>query len=185
MMKIMKMKKTALSLSMLALAVLLLVAPASADTLSLTLSNPVQTGAPGSTLTFGATVSAPLSNSATVFLNSDNYNVNIPGSTVDDFFLFDFPLSLDPGHDFTGTLFSVTLPSIVAPGIHTGFFEIFGGSGPDTGNLLATANFQISTPSAVPEPNTWLLLATGLGVLIFGRRYLPQFYRTGLATHTS
>jgi hypothetical protein len=184
MMKIMK--KTALSLSMLLLAVLLLVAPASADTISLTLSKPIQTGAPGSTLTFGATVSAPLSNSATVFLNSDNFNVNIPGSTVDDSgFFLNFPPNLDPGDSITETLFSVALPSVVAPGIHTGFFEIFGGSGPDTGNLLATANFQISTPSAVPEPNTWLLLATGLGVLIFGRRYLPQFYRTGLATHTS
>ena len=44
---------------------------------------------------------------------------------------------------------------------------------PVLGNL-ATVDFQINT---VPEPGTWLLLATGLGVLamaISGRRSLTQ-----------
>ena len=48
------MKKTALSLSTLMLAVLLFAAPAFADTLNLTLTNPIQTGTPNATLTFDA-----------------------------------------------------------------------------------------------------------------------------------
>jgi hypothetical protein len=171
----MTMKKTVLSLSIFLLAMFLPAAPASADSITLVLSNPAQTGGPGSTLTFDATVSAPLANGAAVFLNFDNFGDNIPGSTIDDSgFFLNFPLSLDPGHDFTGTLFSVALPPGVAVGSYTGFFEIFGGSGPDAQSSLATATFQINT---VPESGTWVLLATGLGVLaagIFGCRYLPR-----------
>src|SRR5882757_7907015 len=133
------MKKTACSLSMLVPAVLLLVAPpAAADTISLVLSNPVQSGAPGSNLTFAATVSAPAGNGAAIFLNADDYGINIAGSnTIDDSgFLLNFPLSLDPGHSFTGTLFTIALPSNVPPGIYSGFFEIHGGSNASAQNLL-------------------------------------------------
>jgi hypothetical protein len=171
----MMIKKTVLSLSLFLLAMFLPAAPAWADSITLVLSQPTQTGAPGSTLIFDATVSAPLANSATVFLNFDNFGDNIPGSTIDDSgFLINFPLSLNPGGNFTATLFSVALPLGVAPGSYTGFFEIFGGSNADAGNPLATANFQIN---ATPEPGTWVLLATGLGILAmgnFGRRHLPR-----------
>jgi hypothetical protein len=172
----MMIKKTVLSLSIFLLAMFLPAAPASADSISLILSHPVQTGAPGSTLTFDATVSAPLVNGAMVFLNFDNFGDTIPGAnTIDDSgFFLDFPLSLDPGDNFTGTLFSVALPPGVAAGSYTGFFEIFGGSSADAMNPLATVNFQIN---ATPEPGSWVLLATGLGILamrIFGCRYLPR-----------
>jgi hypothetical protein len=161
------MKKTVLSLSIFMLAMLLLLGPAYADTLNFTLTNPIQTGTPNATLTFDATVSAPLANSGTLFLNGDNFNVSLAGAIFDDTgFLFDFPLSLDPGGSFTETLFTVTLPSIISPGTHNGFFEILGGSDPAAQNTLASANFQINSPTAVPEPSTWLLLATGLSLLI-------------------
>ena len=165
------MKKTALSLSMLALAMLLLVAPSLADTLNLTLANPIQTGAPNGTLSFDATVSAPLSNSGTLYLNGDNFNVSLAGATIDDSgFLLNFPLSLDPGEGFAGTLFTVSLPSAFAPGTYNGFFEILGGSDPSAQDILATVNFQITTPAAVPEPGTWLLLATGITILAMWRQ---------------
>lgn len=169
-------KKTVLSLSIFLLAIFLPSAPAAADSISLMLSHPVQTGAPGSTLIFDATVSAPFANSATVFLNFDNFGDTIPGAnSIDDSgFFLDFPLSLDPGDSFTGTLFSVTLPPGVAPGSYTGFFEIFGGSNAEAVNPLATVNFQIN---ATPEPGSWVLLATGLGILaigIFVCRYPPR-----------
>jgi hypothetical protein len=171
----MMIKKTVLSLSLFLLAMFLPAAPAWADSITLVLSQPTQTGAPGSTLTFDATVSAPLANSATVFLNFDNFGDNIPGSTIDDSgFLLNFPLSLAPGVGFSGALFSVALPPNVAAGSYTGFFEIFGGSSAGAGDPLATVNFQIN---ATPEPGTWVLLATGLGILAmggFGRRYLPR-----------
>jgi len=156
---------------MLIPAVLLLVpSPASADTISLVLSNPVQTGAPGAHLTFDATVSAPLANGATVFLNADNYGINIagPNSIDDSGFLLNFPLSLARGGSFTGTLFTIALPSNLLPGIYDGFFEIKGGSDANAQNLLGTVDFRINTQSAVPEPGAWVLLATGLGVLAAG-----------------
>jgi hypothetical protein len=151
---------------MFLLAVSLLVAPALADTINLSLTTPTQTGSPGSTLTFGATVSAPLANGAAVFLNSDNFGDNIPGSLIDDAgFLFSFPLSLNPGGSFTGTLFSVALPFNLSPGTYNGFFEILGGASGNAQNSLATVDFQINASSPVPEPGTWLLLVTGLSIL--------------------
>ena len=67
-------KKTAFSISMLVLgAALLLARPASADTITLTLTNPVQSGVGGSTLSFDATVTAPGTNLGTVYLNGDNF----------------------------------------------------------------------------------------------------------------
>jgi hypothetical protein len=167
------MKKTALSLSKLALASLLFVAPAFADTLNLTLSNPIQTGTPNGTLTFDATTSAPLSNTGTIYLNGDSFNLSLAGATIDDTGFFNFPLSLDPGDTFTGTLFTVSLPASFAPGTYNGFFEILGGTDPAAFDTLATVNFQVTTPTAVPEPDAWLLLATGLAALpiaIYGRR---------------
>jgi hypothetical protein len=141
-------KKAAFFLSML-VPVGLLLAPsmASADTISLVLSNPVQIGAPGSHLTFDATVSAPLANGATVFLNVDNYGINIagPNSIDDSGFLLNFPLSLARGGSFTATLFTVALPSNLLPGVYDGFFEIKGGSDANAQNLLGTVDFRINT----------------------------------------
>ena len=161
----MKIKKSALSFSIALLAALALAIPASADTLSLVLSNPIQTGTPGSTLTFDATASAPGSNSATIFLNGDNFNVVLDGATIDDSDFLSFPFTLDPGDSFSGSLFTVALPSTLAPGTYTGFFSILGGSDSGAQDTLATANFEIDAPSTVPEPGTWLLLATGLTLL--------------------
>jgi hypothetical protein len=182
--KPMKIKKTALSFSIALLAVLALAMPASADTLSLVLSNPVQTAIPNTTLTFGASASAPFSNSGTVFLNGDNFNLTLNGAVIDDSgFLLNFPPTLDPGVGVAGTLFTVALPSTIAPGTYTGFFSILGGSDSGAQDTIATVDFEIDAPAAVPEPGTWLLLATGLtllAALLYQRsktddaRYIPQ-----------
>src|SRR5580704_7766125 len=112
------MKKTMRSLSMLALLVLpsLLSTRAFGDTISLSLAAPVQTGAAGSTVSYSATVSAPGTNGATVFLNADSFDVTSPLVLDDSGFFLGFPLSLDPGHSFSGLLFSLALPSNVAAG---------------------------------------------------------------------
>jgi hypothetical protein len=163
----MNIKKTALSFSITLLAALALAMPASADTLNLVLSNPVQTAIPGTTLTFGANASAPFSNSGTIFLNGDNFNLTLNGAVIDDADFFNnFPFSLDPGVGVAGSLFTVALPSTIAPGTYTGFFSILGGSDSGSQDTIATVNFEIDAPAAVPEPGTWLLLATGLTLLI-------------------
>lgn len=162
----MNIKKTALSFSIALFAALSLALPAAADTLNLTLSNPVQIAVPGGTLTFDANASAPFSNTGTIFLNGDNFNLILNGAKIDDSgFLLNFPFTLDPGVGVAATLFTVDLPTTIAPGTYTGFFSILGGSDSGSEDTIATVNFEIDAPSAVPEPDTWLLLATGLTLL--------------------
>jgi hypothetical protein len=121
------MKKTVRTLSTFALfvvaATLLLSSRTFADTINLSLSAPAQSGTAGSTILFVATVSAPGTNSGAVFLNGDSFNLSSP-LPLDNGFFFDFPVSLDPGDSFSGTLFSIALPSNVAAGLYTGSLEI-------------------------------------------------------------
>jgi hypothetical protein len=167
-------KKTArtlfLSLFTVLAATSLLSTAASADTINLSLTSPVQTGAAGSILAFSATVSAPGTNGGTVYLNGDNLN-QAAGLTVDDSgFFFGFPLSLDAGDSFSGLLFTVALdPSLIA-GPYAGSFQILGGADDAAQDVLATVNYTVnvgSAPSAVPEPESLMLLATGLPGLAF------------------
>ena len=154
------MRKLTLKLSVLTVLALAFIATASAnaDSLVLTLSNPVQNGAPGSTLDFTATALAPSTNGATVFLAGDSSNVDFPLTIDDNGFFNNFPFTLDPGDSFTGLLFTVTLPSDTPLGSYTGFFSIQD----DSGAILGTANFQVN---ATPEPGTLVLFATGLSGL--------------------
>ena len=167
------MKKNARTLSMLALlvlpATLLLSSHAFADTISLSLTAPVQTGTAGSTVSFLATASAPGTNGGTEFLNGDSFNVSSPLTLDDSGFLFNFPLSLDPGDSFSGELFSFALPSDLPAGQYIGSFEILGGAD-GAFDTLSTVNFQVNvgpTVSAVPEPESLMLLAAGLPGIAF------------------
>jgi len=160
-------KKTTFSISMLVLgAALLLARPASADSITLNLTNPVQAGAAGATLSFDATVAAPGNNGGTIYLNGDNFtSLASPLTSNDDGFLLGFPLSLDPGESFSGLLFTITLPPSINPGQYLGSFAILGGTNGDAQDELAQVNFTVNAlegTSAVPEPESLVLLATGL-----------------------
>lgn len=156
------MKKSAVTLLF---AVLLLVSSrAFADTITLTLSDPTLSGVPGSTLDFTATISAPSTNTGTIYLNGDSFNLNSP-LTLDDYgFYFIFPASFDPGTSDTDVLFSINIPADAAITSYIGSFTILGGSDGGASDVLATANFQVN---AVPEPSNVLLVATGLAGLAF------------------
>jgi len=163
------MKKTALYLSMFVLAILVLVPLASADTINLTLTNPVQTGVAGDTLSFDATALAVADKLGPVYLNGDSFNLASPLTLDDTGFWFNFPLSMSAGDSVTDLLFTVLLPAGITPGTYTGYFSILGGSDPDAQDTLATVDFTVNAvaPSAVPEPGTCALMATGLGVMMF------------------
>jgi hypothetical protein len=159
------MKSTTSKLSFFAFVTALLLSfPAYADTLTLTLTNPVQSGATslGSSLSFDATVTALSTNTADVFLNSDSFNVDAPLTLDDDGFFLGFPLSLSPGESYTGLLFTIFLPTSTPNAIYNGSFSILGGSDGNAANDLADVEFQVST---VPEPTTILMLGTGLSGL--------------------
>ncbi len=155
-------------------ATLLLPSRTFADTIDLSLSAPVQSGTAGSTVSFDATVSAPGTNGSTVFLNGDSFDVTSPLTLDDSGFFNDFPLSLDPGDSFSGTLFSIGLPSNLAAGLYTGSFTIVGGADGDAQDTLASVDWQVNvapTASTVPEPESLMLLVAGLpGVALLVQR---------------
>ena len=173
-------KKAALTLSLLVLsATSLLSAKAHADSLTISLNSPVQTSSAGSIVSFFATVSAPLSNGGTVYLNAADSTTN-GGLILDpNPFLNYFPFTLDLGTSSTGLLFTISIPVNEAVGIYLGSFRILGGADDASNILLGGANFEVDiptpAPTTVPEPGSILLLMTGLpgvAVLVRSKRHL-------------
>lgn len=152
-------------------AALVSAVPAFADTLSFTLSTPTVSVAPGGSYSFVGTLTAPSSNVAAIYLNGDDFTVD-SGATVDDSAFLNSPLLLLPGVSYTGNLFSVTLSGSAA-GSYLGSFGILGGGDASTYNVLANDSFQVNATTvsaATPEPGSWTLLTTGLGVVAMLRR---------------
>jgi hypothetical protein len=161
----------------LLIAVLLLLSvPAQADPVTLVLTPDVQTGAPGSLLTFSGSLTN--TGASALFLNGLNLQLNAPGGsvTLDDLaFFINVPPQLAGGQmTNTVTLFTVTLGSGILPGTYDGSITILGGLTGADFDELTTQFFQVTVQPAaapVPEPATMLLLGTGLaGVVASTRR---------------
>lgn len=149
-------------------------AAAKADSVTLTITQATEyvSAQTGGTVTFDATIYAPASNAADVYLNGDAFNIAGPLTIDDTDFYLNFPQDLAPGDSVTGDLFTVTVPAGVAAEDYSGWFTLLGGADANASdNVSPTVTYDVV---ATPEPSSVLLLLTGLIVMAF------TFQRRGL-----
>ena len=155
-------------------AALFTAVPALADTVSYSITTINPLVAPGGTVTFHGSISAPITNAGAIQFLGDSATTG--AYTLDDTdFFADTPMGLAPGESYNGDLFTVTLPSN-ASGAYTGFFDIEFQDA-DFKTFFEDAQFSLTETSTppVPEPGSWVLLSTGMGAAgLVRRRFLHR-----------
>jgi hypothetical protein len=145
-----------------------LVVPARAD-LTFTLTPTLQSGPPGSLLTYSGTLAYTGVNP--VFLNDIDIFFNSGGGVLtgdSTIFFNNVPGVFFDGDTYAGPIFGVQV-SPSAPGLlYTGTATILGGDDFSALNPLASSPFQVSV---TPEPSTWIMFVLGsVGVVFFKRK---------------
>lgn len=154
----------------------LLPQPAHANAVTLTLSAVV--GPPGNTITVDGTITN--NTTSTVYLNGEDYSFGsnsylfLNGDTTD--FFNNVPLSLE-ANTSSGliALFAFDIvPGSLASTYGGNFLDIIGGTNSgDFTDILASSQFSVNVSGAgltpTPEPDSLLLLVTGLFLLLAGQ----------------
>ena len=154
----------------------------SAGSIEVDLVSAGQTGAPGDTLAFLATLTN-LSGTDVIYLNGMGSTASSPFLSIDiSPFFSNAPLFLNPG-DVSGPfeLFDVTIDPAAPDGGYPGSFVTLEG-GPDGGagtafDDLADVSFDVdvqSPTSAAPEPRTFAMLLISLGLLLWRGRKIKR-----------
>ncbi|MGA3068987.1 MAG: PEP-CTERM sorting domain-containing protein [Terracidiphilus sp.] len=121
----------------------------------------------GGTVEFAGTLTN--TGDADLYLNGDVVILPYPDLTVDDSpFFNNSPLFLSPGDAYTGPFIDVSVDGATPLGSYSGSYTIQGGSDSETFDNIAAEDFTVDVGSPVPEPNTTLLLASGLATLAGG-----------------
>ena len=157
---------------LVAVAIICMGRTATADTITLTLTNPGQSvnfnNITDQTLSFNASAMAPGSNTDILDLG-DSPSIDSPLTLDDSPFWNNWPVSLNPDDSVTDQLlFNVDVPAGTSAGLYAGSFTLQG-FGENTGEYVSdTADFDVSVlapPTSVPEPPTFLLLSLGLAAM--------------------
>ena len=143
------------------------VAAANADiAVDFSWDNPDQTGQPGDTVQYFATIT---NNTAeTVYFNSDNFSfTGAPSLNASDLFFPNAPISLDPGASGDYELLDITLADPFTDTFqqYSGTEVLLGGADGSALDNLASADFSITAEepvSGTPEPASVLLAGAGL-----------------------
>jgi hypothetical protein len=157
--------KSSIFFMILSATLSLTTARASLYSVSVTLDNPVQDALPGDTLQYFGTIQD--TGTDTVFLNSDDLNIIAPNGdfVIDDLFLANAPISLDPGQKSADIeLFDVTV-SLPFPDTfnktYAGVYDLIGGVDGNAMSVLTNPDISFGV-MVTPEPGTCLLVLSSL-----------------------
>lgn len=140
-----------------------------ADPVILTLNNPVQSGTPGTLLTFNATYTNPGAQS--FMITGDIFDPSLASvGTLQS--LRPLGLVIPGGATVNTPLFSVLIAANTAPGVYsfTVFSDGFNPGGPLENSNTVSFTITVLPSTAVPEPSALLLFGTGLSVIIGAAR---------------